>query len=71
MAKVGSRAKDGKVEDKDLFVVVAKDTGKRMYVGPGAPEEEATRLAGSMVTPSKAVPATEVTKGVWTAPTEG
>lgn len=64
MAKVASRDRGSKVEsDSERFTVVIKDTGRRIYVGPGTDQKDAERLAASMVHESKVVPMSEIVGG--------
>lgn len=68
-AKIANRSRGTKIEeDAELFVVVRENDNGRVYVGPGAPQVEAERLASTLQTPAKAVPADQVVNGYWVDP---
>lgn len=65
-AKIANRARGTKIEeDAELFVVVREKDNGRVYLGPGVPQAEAERLASTIQTPAKAVPADQVVNGYW------
>lgn len=55
-AKIASRKGRKAEQDFTPWVVVDAETGRRVYVGEGAPQDEAERIAAQLVRPARAVP---------------
>jgi hypothetical protein len=59
-AKLASRkSSERKIPTGERYHVVSKESGARIYPGPGVDLEEAERLSGTLVAPSEVVPAGE------------
>lgn len=68
-AKIAIRSKGGKGEDSgERWVVVNRETLRRVYVGDGVAEEDAKALAETMAEPCFAAPISTIVKGKYVDP---